>query len=116
MGFDQLSIYRPAVLMCNRTESRPGEAFIRFLMKPIAAVAPTAGSCPTSVLAKAMINNTLLSTKQMNVEIFSNKDIFKLADESYFKNKTSQPKAEKQAEKLESAEAAKEPPKTDSTQ
>ncbi|KAK7500428.1 hypothetical protein BaRGS_00008335 [Batillaria attramentaria] len=35
------------VLMCNRQESRPGEAVARFLLKPISYIFPTAITTPS---------------------------------------------------------------------
>ncbi|XP_013396045.1 oxidoreductase HTATIP2 [Lingula anatina] len=80
MSFDRLSIYRPGVLMCNRQESRPGEAIFRALVTPIHKAFPGAMSTSTLTAAKAMINCTVLP-KDKSVEIFENKAIHRLAGE-----------------------------------
>ncbi len=66
--------------MCARDESRPMEAALRFLLKPVAAVAPTAMTTPTTTLAKAMVNCAVSPTNE-SVEIFDNRAIFILAGE-----------------------------------
>ncbi|KAK7491433.1 hypothetical protein BaRGS_00017262 [Batillaria attramentaria] len=78
MHFDRLSIYRPAVLMCNRQESRPGEAVARFLLKPISYIFPTAITTPVEVLSRAMINNMVAPSTQ-SVELYENKAIHQLS-------------------------------------
>lgn len=83
LDFERFSIYRPAVLMCDRSERRAGEAFVRALLKPMAAMSSSFGNCPTTVLARAMLNNALHQSDK-KVELFNNQDIFKLADNSYF--------------------------------
>ncbi|XP_077979139.1 protein HTATIP2-like [Glandiceps talaboti] len=78
MTFDRLSIYRPALLMCDRKESRPAEWVLRKVLAPVAYLAPTAITIPTSVVAKGMINNCV-ATSDRPVEIFENKAIHQLA-------------------------------------
>ena len=85
MNFPRLSIYRPALLLCDREESRAGERLIRALARPIAAASPTLMSCPTSILAQAMVVGTLKDTG-VKVDQFSNKDIHMLGAGTYFKD------------------------------
>ncbi|KAK3598776.1 hypothetical protein CHS0354_015578 [Potamilus streckersoni] len=72
--FPRLSIYRPAVLMVNREETRPLEAMARFLLIPIAKMFPTAITTPMDVLVKAMVNN-VVSPSGKTVELLDNKAI-----------------------------------------
>ena len=67
------------MLMCKREESRPMESIARFFVKPIQWISPTLMTTPVEILAKAMINNTLLPTKPQN-EVIENVKIFQLAD------------------------------------
>jgi len=78
LKFDRLGIYRPGLLLCNREETRFGEAIIRAIFKPISAVFPTSGSIPTSAVAKAMINNVVNPSNE-KVKIFENKELHVLA-------------------------------------
>ena len=82
VGFERLCIYRPAVLMCDRQESRPGEAFVRALLKPWSAVS-TSGNCRTTTLAQAMLNSALHDSGKA-VELFNNSDVHKLAKKTYY--------------------------------
>lgn len=84
IGFDRLSIYRPALLMCKREESRWGEAAARFLMKPVQAAFPTLLTVPTTTVAKAMVT-AAVSPNNQSVEVFDNKAIHLLA--GYTKSK-----------------------------
>ncbi|KAL5006445.1 hypothetical protein ScPMuIL_015251 [Solemya velum] len=76
--FDRTSIFRPGVLLCDREESRPGEAFIRSFLKPVAYFFPTAISTPTDVVARAILNN-IVAKSENKVEMYENKAIFALA-------------------------------------
>jgi len=78
--------------MCNRQESRWGEAAARFLMKPVQAAFPTWITVPTKTVAKAMITATVSPSNQ-SVEVFDNKAIHLLA--GYSKSKKSKDDAEK---------------------
>lgn len=82
MKFERLSIYRPGLLLCDRTESRPMENLTRCLWTPVAKAFPTFGSVPTAVLAKAMINVALREPKpDSSVELYDNAAIHKEAKE-----------------------------------
>merc|ERR1712004_310481 len=74
LDFPQLYIYRPGVLLCNRVESRPGEACIRAVFKPISYFFPTTGSCPTTTVAKAIVATTV-SNQSPKWEMVDNKAI-----------------------------------------
>lgn len=85
LAFDRVSIFRPAVLMCDRQESRPGEAFMRAVLKPFSSTtSPSRLSIPTVTLAKGMLNNAVHESER-KVELFNNGDIFKLANGTYYK-------------------------------
>ncbi|KAL4225734.1 Oxidoreductase htatip2 [Mactra antiquata] len=77
MHFEKLSIFRPAVLMVDREESRPVEAVARFVLKPIAKLFPTAITVPIEYVAKAMINAAVTPSHD-NVHVFENKEIHAL--------------------------------------
>ncbi|XP_067902608.1 oxidoreductase HTATIP2 [Heterodontus francisci] len=78
LNFDRYSIFRPGVLMCDRQESRPSEWMARKLLVPFAYVFPTAITTPVSVVAKAMVNNVLLSSDN-KMELLHNKAIHELS-------------------------------------
>ncbi|KAM4603042.1 oxidoreductase HTATIP2 isoform 2-T2 [Polymixia lowei] len=77
LGFERYSIYRPAVLLVDRQESRPGEWLARKVLSSFSAVFPTAMSIPITAVAKAMVSNTLLRPEQ-KTEILENKAIYTL--------------------------------------
>ncbi|XP_053576344.1 oxidoreductase HTATIP2 [Bombina bombina] len=79
MGFDRYSIFRPAVLLVDRQESRPSEWFARKMLVPIAYMFPTAFSVPITTVVKAMLNNVVLQNNH-KVELLQNKDIHMLAN------------------------------------
>ncbi|XP_073514330.1 oxidoreductase HTATIP2 isoform X1 [Phyllobates terribilis] len=77
LGFDRFSIFRPAVLLCDRQESRPAEWITRKAMVPIAHFFPTAYSVPITTLVKAMLNNAVLQSDK-KVDLLENKAIHAL--------------------------------------
>lgn len=77
LGFDRFSIYRPAVLLVERQENRPGEWMARKFLSGFSAMFPTAMSVPIQAVAKAMVSNTLLQPEQ-KTEILENKAIYTL--------------------------------------
>jgi oxidoreductase len=76
LGFDRVSIFRPALLLCERQESRPFEK----LAQGFSRVADFGHwfSVPTKAVAKAMVVGAL-KPETKAVEVFSNADIIKLA-------------------------------------
>uniref|UniRef100_A0A4W5MBG4 Protein HTATIP2 n=1 Tax=Hucho hucho TaxID=62062 RepID=A0A4W5MBG4_9TELE len=78
LGFERFSIYRPAVLMVDRQESRPSEWFARKVLGPISSMFPTAMSIPIQSVTRAMVANTLIPAGE-KVEILENKAIYDLA-------------------------------------
>ncbi|KAL3842165.1 hypothetical protein ACJMK2_020212 [Sinanodonta woodiana] len=84
--FPRLSIYRPAVLMVNREESRPLESIARFFLVPIAKMFPTAITTPMDVMVKAMVNN-VVSPSEKTVELLDNKAIHHISGISVKCNK-----------------------------
>ncbi|XP_063802447.1 oxidoreductase HTATIP2 [Pseudophryne corroboree] len=77
LAFERYSIFRPAVLMVDRQESRPSEWFARKMLAPISYMFPTAYSVPITTLVKAMVNNLVLPSDK-KVELFENKAIHTL--------------------------------------
>ncbi|XP_033751784.1 oxidoreductase HTATIP2-like [Pecten maximus] len=59
MSFDKLSIFKPALLLCDRPERRLGERMFQTLMKPWICMFPTKGSVPTSYVGRAMVVDTV---------------------------------------------------------
>ena len=78
--FSHSDSHTHSVLMCDREERRFGESCLRFLLKPIAAVAPTFMTTPTTTVAKALVNCAVLPT-QKKVELFDIRGIMILAGE-----------------------------------
>ncbi|XP_042310013.1 oxidoreductase HTATIP2-like isoform X2 [Sceloporus undulatus] len=79
VGFDRCSIFRPAVLLCDRQESRPGEWVTRKVLGVVAHISPTAMSVPTVTVARAMVNNVVMPRKDgQMVEILENAAIHAL--------------------------------------
>jgi len=76
LGFDRLSIYRPALLICERKESRPLEKFAQGFLGAIDFGSKM--TIPTKTVAEAMMNNTFKLTEK-SIEIFENTDIIKLS-------------------------------------
>jgi len=72
LGFDRLSIYRPALLLCERQESRFLEKMARGFLGAIDFGSKM--TVPTTTLAQAMMNNTF-KLKEKSSEILENGDI-----------------------------------------
>ncbi|CAF0838017.1 unnamed protein product [Adineta ricciae] len=81
MGFLRLSIYRPAMLMVDRTEHRLFEGIARSIIKhTVQRIAPEWITTPIEVLARAMCYNSFI-TGRPSVEILDNHAIFRLAEQ-----------------------------------
>jgi len=80
LGFPRLSIFRPAMLMCDRVEQRTVEKIIRTLMKPLEWIAPTWMTVPTVTVAKGMIIN-MWNEGAGKVQIVENRGIHELGNE-----------------------------------
>nr|XP_020635041.1 oxidoreductase HTATIP2 isoform X2 [Pogona vitticeps] len=79
VGFDRYSIFRPAVLLCDRREFRPAEWISRKILGVVALVSPTAMSVPTVTVARAMVNNVVMPAKEgQKVEVLENAAIHAL--------------------------------------
>ncbi|KAK1161748.1 oxidoreductase HTATIP2 [Acipenser oxyrinchus oxyrinchus] len=76
LDFDRYTVFRPAVLMVDRQESRPAEWLARKFLSPVSSIFPTALSIPISSLIKAMVINTVMEGDK--VEILENKPIYNL--------------------------------------
>ncbi|KAL8164152.1 UNVERIFIED_CONTAM: Oxidoreductase htatip2 [Gekko kuhli] len=79
VGFDRCSIFRPAVLLCDRRESRPAEWIARQVLGAIAFILPTFYSVSTVTVARAMVNNVVMPDNQ-KVEILENAVIHALGN------------------------------------
>ncbi|XP_069824150.1 oxidoreductase HTATIP2 isoform X2 [Dendropsophus ebraccatus] len=77
LGFERFTIFRPAVLMVDRKESRPSEWFARKMLSPISYLFPTAYSVPITTLVRAMLNSAVLQSDK-RVELLENKAIHTL--------------------------------------
>ncbi|XP_075694227.1 protein HTATIP2 isoform X2 [Rhinoderma darwinii] len=77
VGFERFSIFRPAVLLCDRRESRPSEWIARKVLAPVSYFFPTAYSVPITTLVKAMLNNAVLQSDK-KVDLLENKAIHTL--------------------------------------
>ncbi|XP_060108919.1 oxidoreductase HTATIP2-like [Heteronotia binoei] len=81
VGFDRYSIFRPAVLLCDRQESRPAEWVTRKVLGAVAYVCPTLYSIPTVTVGRAMVNNVVMPGRDnQKVEILENADIHALGN------------------------------------
>ncbi|XP_039515493.1 oxidoreductase HTATIP2 isoform X1 [Pimephales promelas] len=79
LGFERFSVYRPAVLLVDRQESRPAEWMARKFLGAFSSAFPTAMSIPITSVARAMLVNTLQDGQQ-KVEILENKAIYNLGN------------------------------------
>ncbi|CAF3688128.1 unnamed protein product [Rotaria sordida] len=81
MSFERLSIYRPAVLMVDRVESRPLESVLRTILSyTVQRIAPEWITTPVDVLARAMCFNSFIKDR-VGVEILDNHAIFRLSEQ-----------------------------------
>lgn len=78
MNFEKLSIFRPALLLCDRQESRPMEAFFRCIVKPLAYLMPTRGTIPTDTLAKGMLYE-VINPDSKSINVYENEEIHAMA-------------------------------------
>ncbi|XP_078540350.1 protein HTATIP2 isoform X1 [Lissotriton helveticus] len=77
LDFDRYTIFRPAVLMVDRQESRPAEWIARKFLSPISYLFPTAMSVPVTAVARAMVN-TAVTPSDQKVELLDNKAIHRI--------------------------------------
>ncbi|MGH0137000.1 UNVERIFIED_CONTAM: hypothetical protein FKN15_043141 [Acipenser sinensis] len=68
LDFDRYTVFRPAVLMVDRQESRPTEWLARKFLSPVSSIFPTALSIPISSLVKAMVINTVMEGDKQRFE------------------------------------------------
>ncbi|XP_063150078.1 oxidoreductase HTATIP2 [Candoia aspera] len=80
LGFDRFSIFRPAVLLCDRQEPRPGEWVARKTLGVVAHFFPTFMTVPTTTVARAMANLATMPAKdKQKVEVLENAAIHALS-------------------------------------
>ncbi|XP_062868844.1 oxidoreductase HTATIP2 [Trichomycterus rosablanca] len=77
LGFERYSVYRPAVLLVDRQESRPAEWVAQKFLGVLSSAFPTAMSIPISTVARAMVTNTVIHAER-KTEILENKAIHNL--------------------------------------
>ncbi|CAC5397281.1 HTATIP2 [Mytilus coruscus] len=77
ISFDNLSIFRPGMLLCDRVERRPIEACIRCCWKPMPHWFVKEGAINTDNLAAAMVNKAINPSSE-KVETIENKQIYEL--------------------------------------
>ncbi|XP_028649686.2 oxidoreductase HTATIP2 isoform X1 [Erpetoichthys calabaricus] len=77
LDFVRYSIFRPAMLLVDRKESRPTEWMARKFLSPLSHLFPTAITIPINFVARAMINNAVIDVDN-KVEILENKAIYNL--------------------------------------
>ncbi|KAG8129723.1 putative Oxidoreductase HTATIP2-like protein [Naja naja] len=79
LEFDRFSIFRPAVLLCDRQESRPVEWVTRKVLGVAAHFFPTYMTIPTTTVARAMANIAVMPAKDgQKVEVLENAAIHAL--------------------------------------
>uniref|UniRef100_A0A8C4Q6T7 Protein HTATIP2 n=1 Tax=Eptatretus burgeri TaxID=7764 RepID=A0A8C4Q6T7_EPTBU len=78
LGFPRCSIFRPAILICNRQESRMFEWLTLKALTPVSALVPTFITIPVATVARGFLNNAIRPAKQP-VEVLENADIFEVA-------------------------------------
>ncbi|KAG5270133.1 hypothetical protein AALO_G00189110 [Alosa alosa] len=77
LDFERYSIYRPAVLLVDRQESRAAEWMARKFLGAFSSAFPTAMSIPITSVARAMLANTVIQGEK-KVEILENKAMYDL--------------------------------------
>ncbi|XP_028915948.1 oxidoreductase HTATIP2 [Ornithorhynchus anatinus] len=77
LNFDRYTIFRPAVLLCDRQESRPGEWLARKFLSSIPNVLADGYSVPVPTVVRAMLNNLVLKSDK-KMELLENKAIHNL--------------------------------------
>ncbi|CAF3014865.1 unnamed protein product [Rotaria socialis] len=87
MSFERLSIYRPAMLMVDRTEHRPLENFAQTIMRnTVQRIAPEWMTTPIDILARAMYLNSFTKDRP-SIEILDNHALFRLSQQQTFTTK-----------------------------
>ncbi|CAM4746226.1 unnamed protein product [Rotaria magnacalcarata] len=87
MSFERLSIYRPALIMVDRTEHRPLENFAQTIMRnTIQRIAPEWITTPIDILARAMYLNSFTKDRP-SIEILDNHALFRLSQQQTFTTK-----------------------------
>ncbi|KAJ2785216.1 Oxidoreductase htatip2 [Coemansia javaensis] len=75
MGFPRASIFRPAMLLCRREESRIMERIAAFVVPALNFAMPDKLAIPTSTVAWAMVSDALKTGEAPAVSIFSNAEM-----------------------------------------
>uniref|UniRef100_A0A674I228 Protein HTATIP2 n=1 Tax=Terrapene triunguis TaxID=2587831 RepID=A0A674I228_9SAUR len=81
LNFERCTIFKPALILCDREESRPLEWCARKILGCLSHVMSiTALSVPISTLARAMVNNAVIPSDK-KVELLENKDIHMIGNQ-----------------------------------
>uniref|UniRef100_A0A8D0H7R2 Protein HTATIP2 n=1 Tax=Sphenodon punctatus TaxID=8508 RepID=A0A8D0H7R2_SPHPU len=86
LNFSRCTILRPALLLCNRQESRPVEWLAIKFLGCLSYFFPTLFSVPVSTVARAMVNSAVIPSDK-KVEVLENEDIHILGKEDKGKPK-----------------------------
>ncbi|XP_072475448.1 oxidoreductase HTATIP2 isoform X3 [Notamacropus eugenii] len=79
LNFDRYTIFRPAVLLCNRKESRPGEWLIRKFFSSLPTSWAKDHSVPVTTVVRAMVNNLIMPSDKKR-ELLDNQAIHNLGE------------------------------------
>uniref|UniRef100_A0A8C0HA77 Protein HTATIP2 n=1 Tax=Chelonoidis abingdonii TaxID=106734 RepID=A0A8C0HA77_CHEAB len=81
LNFDRCTIFKPALILCDREESRPLEWCARKILGCLSHVMSiTALSVPIATLARAMVNSAVIPSNE-KVELLENKDIHMIGNQ-----------------------------------
>ncbi|KAJ2491510.1 Oxidoreductase htatip2 [Coemansia sp. RSA 2052] len=72
MGFPRASVFRPAMLECQREEKRTVEKLASYVLPLFKLVMPMSAAIPTSTVAWAMVSNAFASVEPPATETFTN--------------------------------------------
>ncbi|KAJ1944344.1 Oxidoreductase htatip2 [Linderina macrospora] len=75
LGFPRVSVFRPAMLECDRGEGRWAERLVTAVLPVLKAVAPKSVAVKTSTVGWAMVNNAFVEVETPVAEIISNADM-----------------------------------------
>ncbi|KAI8321342.1 HIV-1 Tat interactive protein 2 [Martensiomyces pterosporus] len=82
LEFPRASIFRPAMLECDREEARLVERISMYVLPVLKLFAPRSVAIPTSTVAWAMVSNAFAPVETPVSEIFSNADMIEVFKKS----------------------------------
>uniref|UniRef100_A0A2K6EVS2 Protein HTATIP2 n=1 Tax=Propithecus coquereli TaxID=379532 RepID=A0A2K6EVS2_PROCO len=77
LKFDRYSVFRPAVLLCDRQEFRPGEWLVRKFFGSLPKSWASGNSVPVETVVRAMLNNAVRPSNE-KMELLDNTAIHNL--------------------------------------